>query len=71
MVDVKHYYGKEGKDLDLWTREIEMALRFGLSSLKHQRVSLDISKLDARAREWDLKCSTSVDLAFPHGFCSS
>uniref|UniRef100_M4B5R9 Retrotransposon gag domain-containing protein n=1 Tax=Hyaloperonospora arabidopsidis (strain Emoy2) TaxID=559515 RepID=M4B5R9_HYAAE len=42
-----------------------MAMRSGLVKLDHQQVSLAISKLDGRAREWALTCSTSVDLAFP------
>ena len=64
-VDVKHYSGKEAENLTLWIREIEMAVRSGLISLEYQRVSLAISKLDGRAREWALTCGTSVDLAFP------
>ena len=50
MVDVKHFSGKEGKNLILWIREIEMAMRSGIISVEHQRVSLAISKLDGRAR---------------------
>ena len=65
-VEVKNYSGKEGENLILWIREIEMAMRSGLIKLDHQQVSLDISKLDGRAREWALTCSTSVDLAFSH-----
>ena len=42
-----------------------MVMRSGLISLDHYRVLLAISKLDGRAREWALTCSTSVDLAFP------
>ena len=64
-VDVKHYSRKEGKNLTLWIREIEMAMRSGLISLEHQRVSLAIFKLDGRAREGTLTCGTSFDLAFP------
>ena len=63
-VDVEHFSGKEGENLILWIREIEMAMRSGLISVKHQRVSLAISMLDGRAREWALTCGTSVDLAF-------
>ena len=64
-VDVKNYSGKEGENLTLWIRDIEMPMRSGLITLDHQQVSLAISKLDGRAREWALKCSTSVELAFP------
>ena len=42
-----------------------MVLRSGLISLEHLQVSIAISKIDGRARAWDLTCSTSVDLAFP------
>ena len=45
-VDVKHYSGKEGEILALCIREIGIAMRSGLVSLKHQGVSLAISKLD-------------------------
>ena len=65
-VEVKNYSGKEGENLILWIREIEMAMRSGLIKLDHQQVSLDISKLDGRAREWASTCNTSVDLAFSH-----
>uniref|UniRef100_M4BAU5 Retrotransposon gag domain-containing protein n=1 Tax=Hyaloperonospora arabidopsidis (strain Emoy2) TaxID=559515 RepID=M4BAU5_HYAAE len=64
-VEAKNYSGKEGENLILWIREIEMAMRSGLIKLDHQQVSLDISKLDGRAREWALTCSTSVESAFP------
>ena len=50
-VDVKHYSGKEGENLTLWIREIEMAMSSDLISLDYHRVSLAISKLDGRARE--------------------
>ena len=42
-----------------------MDISSGLISLEDQRVSLAISTLDDRAREWALTCGTSVDLAFP------
>ena len=64
-VEVKNYSGKEGENLILWIREIGMAMRSGLIKLDHQQVSLAISKLDGRAREWVLTCCTSVNLAFP------
>ena len=50
-VEVKNYSGKEGENLILWIREIEVAMRSGLIKLDHQQVSLAISKLDGRARE--------------------
>ena len=34
-VDVEHYSGKKGRNLTLWIREIEMAMRFRLISLEH------------------------------------
>uniref|UniRef100_M4BU32 Gag protein n=1 Tax=Hyaloperonospora arabidopsidis (strain Emoy2) TaxID=559515 RepID=M4BU32_HYAAE len=57
-VKVKNYTGKEGENLILWIREIEMAMRSGLIKLDDQQVSLAISKLDGRARGWALTCST-------------
>ena len=53
-VDVKHFSGKEGENLILWIRDIEMVMRYGLISVEHQRVSLAISKLDGRAIDWAL-----------------
>ena len=50
-VEVKKYSGKEGENLILWIREIEMVMRSGLIKLDHQQVSLDILKLYGRARE--------------------
>ena len=64
-VDVKHYSGKQGENITLWIREIEMDMISGLISLEHQRVALTISKINGRAREWTLTCNTSIDLAFP------
>uniref|UniRef100_M4B2D7 Retrotransposon gag domain-containing protein n=1 Tax=Hyaloperonospora arabidopsidis (strain Emoy2) TaxID=559515 RepID=M4B2D7_HYAAE len=64
-VEVKNYSRKEGENLILWIREIEMAMRSGLIKLDHQQVSLATLKLDGRARERAWTCSTSVDLAFP------
>ena len=51
-VKVKNYSGKEGENLILWIREIEMAVRSGLIKLDHQQVNQAISKMDGRAREW-------------------
>uniref|UniRef100_A0AAV1T3J5 Retrotransposon gag domain-containing protein n=1 Tax=Peronospora matthiolae TaxID=2874970 RepID=A0AAV1T3J5_9STRA len=42
-----------------------MAMTSGLITIDHQQVSLAVSKLDGRAREWASTCSTSVDIAFP------
>ena len=64
-VNVKHYSGNEGDNLNLWIREVEMAITYVIISLKNQRISLTPSKIDGRAREWSLTCSTSVELAFP------
>ena len=64
-VDLKHYSGKERRNLALWIREIDMDMSSGLISLKYQRVLLAVSNLDGRAREWALTCGTSVDLVFP------
>uniref|UniRef100_A0AAV1UL20 Ty3 transposon capsid-like protein domain-containing protein n=1 Tax=Peronospora matthiolae TaxID=2874970 RepID=A0AAV1UL20_9STRA len=64
-VEVKNYSGKEGENLILWIRKIEMAMTSGLITIDHQQVLLAISKLDGRAREWASTCSTSVDIAFP------
>ena len=36
-VEVKNYSGKEGENLILWIREIEMAMRSGLIKLDHNR----------------------------------
>uniref|UniRef100_A0AAV1T4U4 Retrotransposon gag domain-containing protein n=2 Tax=Peronospora matthiolae TaxID=2874970 RepID=A0AAV1T4U4_9STRA len=63
-VELKNYSGKEGVNLILWIRKIEMAMTSGLITIDHQQVSLAISKLDGRAREWASTCSTSVDIAF-------
>ena len=45
-VEVKNYSGKKGENLILWIHETEMAMRSGLIKLRHQQVSLAISKLD-------------------------